>query len=332
MINKKSIETNFRCNICDKFYASKSSLCHHNKKFHIIPDNTSIILDNTLDNTSIILDNTSIKYNQNKKYNCSNCNKLFNNYQNRWKHEKLCNNKINNDFLIEENKSLKEEITEIKKLLLQNAKIHPKTLQKINKQLINNTNTINNITNNTINNTTNNTLNNNINITYVKFGNEKLSQLLTKKEMTKIINKVRSSVEESIKMVHFNNKRPEYKNILITNMKDNLAYIFNGKKFEVVSKDSALNNLFNDHMCNIECFLDDNNIEETFKNRQLFNFRREINGESKNYDISNYKAYKINEIKQLIYNNSSSKLLKKLNSLKLEEKIIEENISESSNN
>ena len=52
-------------------------------------------------------------------------------------HQKnYCKNKTND--IMEENKSLKEEIIEIKKLLLQNAKIHPKTLQKINKQLINN--------------------------------------------------------------------------------------------------------------------------------------------------------------------------------------------------
>ena len=316
MINKKSIETNFRCNICNKFYASKSSLCHHNKKFHsvnptILPQNPTILPQKIIE--------------------CNYCKKIFSRNDSLKRHNKICKNKnLNNDTKFED---FKNNILEI----LKTMKVHPKKLQKINKDLLtfttnniinnttntNNTNNTNNTTNNTINNTTNNTLNNNINITYIKFGNEKLSQLLSKKEMKKIINKVRSSVEESIKLVHFNDKRPEYKNILITNMKDNLAYVFNGKKFEVVSKDSALNNLFNDHMCNIECFLDDNNIEETFKNKQLFNFRREINGESKNYDISNYKAYKINEIKQLIYNNSSSKLLKKLNSLELEEKVLE---------
>jgi hypothetical protein len=46
-------------------------------------------------------------------------------------------------------------------------------------------------------------------------------------------------------------------------MKDNLVYIFNGKKFETASKEIILNNLFNDHISNIECFIEDNNIEET---------------------------------------------------------------------
>jgi len=49
----------------------------------------------------------------------------------------------------------------------------PKTLQKINTQNNNNINNINNIQNN------------NINVTYVKFGNEKLSEILSEKEMKK---------------------------------------------------------------------------------------------------------------------------------------------------
>ena len=67
-------------------------------------------------------------------------------------------------------------------------------------------------------------------------------------------------------MVHFNNERPQYKNIFITNMRDNLAYIFNGNKFEVKTKEYVLSDLLNNHLNNIESFIEDNNIEETFKN------------------------------------------------------------------
>ena len=41
-INKSSIPTNYFCNSCNKFYASQSSLCHHNKKFHKIETNNMI--------------------------------------------------------------------------------------------------------------------------------------------------------------------------------------------------------------------------------------------------------------------------------------------------
>ena len=57
-------------------------------------------------------------------------------------------------------------------ILIQSNKIHPKTLNKINNS---NNNSNNNITNN-----------NNINVTYVKFGDEKLSEILSKKEMYNI--------------------------------------------------------------------------------------------------------------------------------------------------
>ena len=33
-INKSSIPTNYFCTICNKFYATHSSLCNHNKKFY----------------------------------------------------------------------------------------------------------------------------------------------------------------------------------------------------------------------------------------------------------------------------------------------------------
>ena len=79
---------------------------------------------------------------------------------------------------------------------MKNCKIHPKTLQKINKQLINN-----NINNGTINNITNNgTINNNINI--VKFGSENIKDNLNEKEILKILNSRYGAIEESIKEVH----------------------------------------------------------------------------------------------------------------------------------
>ncbi len=42
------------------------------------------------------------------------------------------------------------------------------------------------------------------------------------------------SLEESIKMVHFNKDRPEFKNIYITNLKDEYAYTYDGSKFNVI--------------------------------------------------------------------------------------------------
>jgi hypothetical protein len=119
-------------------------------------------------------------------------------------------------------------------------------------------------------------------------------------------------------MVHINDNRPQYKNIFITNMRDNVAHIFNGNKFEVKSKDYVVSDLLNTHLGNIESFIEDNNIDQTFKNRHLFKLIRELNGDDINKDNPNYKNYKLNNIKQLIYNNSDKLLLKNLNKLELQ--------------
>jgi len=137
--------------------------------------------------------------------------------------------------------------------------------------------------------------------------------------MDKILSQVRLSIEESIKLVHFNDKRPQYKNVFITNMKDNLAYIFNGNKFQVESKDYVLYDLLNNHLGNIESYINDNNIEETLKNKNLFQFMKDVNDGAPIYGFSNYKHHKLDKIKQFIYNNTYKTLLKKLNKLELNE-------------
>jgi hypothetical protein len=334
-----------RCIICNKNYSSQSSLCNHNKKFHNINTNLKYNQNNLNNNpTNLNIINTDV--NDHKKYNCNKCNKEFGKYQHRWRHEKICkNNKINLEI------NNKAEIIEIKNILKEilekNCKIHHKKLDKINKQLINSNNIIN--SNNTISNSTINNINN----TYVKFGNEQLSSLLTKNDMLKIINKQCLCIEESIikkikdfliinedkikiidfyfsesiKSVHFNKNLPEYNNIFITNMKDTIAYIFDGSRFILTTKDEVINDLYNTHLENIEQFLEDAKIPEN-KYSKISKFLETLNDDEKcfidgtnnNKKYNNYKAYKLIAIKNLIYNASDHKLLKKLNSMELKEK------------
>jgi hypothetical protein len=87
---------------------------------------------------------------------CNYCKKIFSRTDSLKRHQNICKSKADN---LTETDKLKSELTEVKKYLhniLKLHKMHPKTFQKINNQLINN------------NNTTNNTINNNINITYVQ--------------------------------------------------------------------------------------------------------------------------------------------------------------------
>mgnify|MGYP000926487724 FL=1 len=203
--------SDFVCKICNKSYSSYQSLWNHNNKFH----NTSV-----KENVKVVKEN--VKDVKESKYRCNICNKQFSCRQSKYEHQKNVCNKINNKISIIDNKfeEFKNSILDI----LKSNKMHPKTFQKINKQLLNNNinNTTNNIinNNNTINNITNNTINNNI--TYVKFGDEKLSEILSEREMLIILNECRLSVEKSIKLTHFNDNRPELKNIIITNLQNNM--------------------------------------------------------------------------------------------------------------
>ena len=168
-------------------YASKSSLCIHNKKFH--PKN--VASHNTLDNTSIIPDNTS----DNTFYYCKCCKKKFNNYQNRWKHKKICKEKNTNN------------------------------LTTIN----NNTNIIsNNITTTTTNNTLNNTNNITNNIT-ITIGKEDLSYL-TIKDIVEMIKRGFCCELEYISKVHQNPDAPQNHNIIFSNLRSGLIKIFDDTK------------------------------------------------------------------------------------------------------
>lgn len=226
-----------KCNICNKMYSSYKSLWNHNKKYHTI-----IPMKNPQKST--ILSQNSTILPQKSTLNCVYCDKKLSRIDSLKRHEQICKNKddINKDNIIE---GLQKDFLELKNKfndVLQNCKIHPKTLQKINKQLINNV-----INNGTINNTVN----------IVKFGSEDLADIFTEKEMIKIYNRKMCSIEESIKTLHFNDNRPEYKNMYITNLKDPYAYIFDGTHFIAIPKDDLLEELINNHFENIECSLDD---------------------------------------------------------------------------
>jgi len=334
--NKSTDE--YVCNICKKTYKNRSGLWKHMNKhnlemssksnskndFIVIHESSNKI--ETLNEQEISQINEKIIEKEIKtinKYECKKCHKIFKFKQGKWKHEQKCNfieskkddeteiNKIKNkmDELIKENIEIKKQILD---LINKKAKIHPKTLQKINKQLINSNN-------NTI-----------INNTFVKFGNLSYDGLLTDKQQREILNKQYLSLEESIKQIHFNKDFPEYSNIYITNMKDDIAYIFNGEKFISVRKNDMLTQLIDMHIDEINISFEKNKdkLREKYIDR-LEKFLSDLNNsytkyidESNQRTYPNYKAYKINAIKLLIYNESDAKKLSELTdgSIKLIEK------------
>ena len=316
------------CKYCNKKYASYKSRWNHTNKFHTLHEgNVEKIVENVennVENVEIIKINRSLT--------CEFCNKLFNLRSTKSHHKKTCKMINNNNTIIkidqleEKNKELENTINEMKKqfslIIKEKGKMHHKTLQKINNQL-----------NNNINNSSNNNINNGkiINNTFVKFGDLEYQKILNNNQIKQILNKQFLSLEESIKQIHFNEKLPEYSNFFITNMKDDLAYIFNGNQFISVRKNEMIHELIDIHTKEINLSLEKNknNLNDKYVNR-LEKFLDMLNDDDTQFTDNNnqrtypsYKAYKINSLKLLIYNESDKKKLDLLNTIKLEEKIEE---------
>jgi hypothetical protein len=298
---------NFHCNICNKSYKNKSGKWKHDKKYHYnlspnsanfppkfrqIPPNSANLHQNNTTNLQSNLQSNLLE--------CKYCNNTFTRKDSLVKHYNRCKIKKENtdEFKKENIEELKEAIKkDIINDIMKNCKIHPKTLQKINKQLINNTN---------------NGIINNINI--VKFGSENIKDILNEKEIINILNQHYSAIEESIKTVHFNDQKPEYKNIYITNLRDNLAYIYNGNNYEAVQKTSVINKLIDDHVYNIEVSLENYKHKLSEKSAKVLekliekinDEQTKINDYNHEKEYKNFKAFKINEIKLLIYNESKN--------------------------
>ncbi len=123
---------------------------------------------------------------------CKYCNEKFKFRQCRWRHEQKC--KIKDNIKIENNK-LRALCAQAGTIRSQKYEIE--LLKNNNNQIITTNNNTN--TKNSNNNNNNNNINNTINI--VKFGTEKLSEILNENEMLKITEFINNSVNESIKRV-----------------------------------------------------------------------------------------------------------------------------------
>jgi hypothetical protein len=174
------------CKLCNKYYKSRQSLWNHTNNYHNTNDNKMTTNDNNNDNIMTTNDNIMTT---NSNCICKFCNKILSHRNSRWKHEQKCNKQRLKESENLENKLIETESKinamsqQIAQLLNEKAKIHPKTLQKINKNLINN------INNGTI-----------INNTFVKFGKVELSSILNTKEILSILNQPFISIEETTKL------------------------------------------------------------------------------------------------------------------------------------
>jgi hypothetical protein len=308
----KSNHSNHICDICDKEYTHRQNLWRH-KRTHINhncaflhPDNSKSPPDNSKsppDNSKSPPDNSKSNFNN---LSCKYCNKKFTRIDNLTRHiNSRCSKKQENNLedtikkqtdelnqlkllMFEQSTQLKSIISE---LINKNCKVHHKTLQKINKQLNGDHNTINeNINKGTINNTYN----------IIGLGHENLTDVFSKKEKLNILKYRFNSLPQLVEYAHFNDKYPQFKNILITNTQNNLAYKYDTKKkqFVAVNKDELLEDIVDERMCDINSFYEELEEELDTKTKEILDKVKD--------KIENEPAYKLlkkQDIKLIIYNN-----------------------------
>ena len=105
---------------------------------------------------------------------------------------------------------------------------------------------------------------------------------------------------ELVEYTHFNDKYPQFKNILITNTQNTLAYKFDTKKkqFIAVNKDELLDDIVDERMCDINSFYEEleNNLDD--KTKEII---EKVKDKIENDPA--YKELKKKDIKLIIYNN-----------------------------
>ncbi len=215
-------------------------------------------------------------------------------------------------------KDQEKEILKLKLKLERSKKADVVTLRQLNKLLLERKeeyqNYINNLNNNgTIYNGSNvqNIVNN---IQLIGFGKEEdIVETLTNKEKKLIIDSKYKCLEKFVEIVNCG-KYDKFKNIIVTNIKDNYMYRFDESKsqFVLASKDETIKCLIDNRIYDLETIYDEllekNKLDDKTKDI-IEKFINKLNDDKTKYTDEEghihetYKNYKINEIKLILYNN-----------------------------
>jgi hypothetical protein len=293
----------FICNVCKKEYKSYQSLWNHNHKYHTTNNKHLSASDKHENQQLSAFDKQNIN-----KLACKYCKKIFKHLQSRWRHEKTCNTKKQNEI---ENNTYKQELQKLKKDV-EKLKNHKPTKKVIN---INNGVIANSNTN------SNNNLNNNSNnkkITINKTGTENILEL-NDTEVTDIFNKEIEGVIKLIELLNFNERLPSNHSFCTTALESSYLSTYNTKT-NTIDKDRKkyfFDELFTKAVERQEILYTNN------KNKFKSSKRKQIED-----NIENLKA-----IKNSDFNNKIIKeLMKKLNLLTYNKRTVIQNTWSNNNN
>lgn len=297
------------CKFCFKKYKSYASRSNHYRKYHQKNINEN---DDSLKKTINDLEVPEVKLEVKSSLCCKHCNKKFNFIQARWAHEKICTTRTQLIITRDEYDKIKKAISENDELKKQMDELRKQVEKIMNDKstIIKKSKTINNNCNNTTN--TNNIQNNNIqnNINIVQLGSENLSEILTKDEKLTILGEKWMSLEYMLKYIHFNDKFPQFKNIAITNQKNNLAQIYDAKeqKFILMNKDELIDKVIEERSCDIYFFYEElaNQIDDNTRDvaEKLVDI---VNKDRNKTENKEFVTKKKENVKLIIFNNSDKK-------------------------
>ena len=158
-------------------------------------------------------------------YKCNRCDKVFSRQDNLKRHQsKYCNEKNSTNDL----KNMLEVMNE-------KYEIEKKELKDQINLLLNKVGNI------SVNNTTNNTTINNT-IVLNNYGHEDLSHISTALK-NKLLKIPYGMIPKIIEHIHFNEEKPENKNIILSNSRDNKIKVFSGNKWVFKDKNETIDDL-----------------------------------------------------------------------------------------
>ena len=218
-------------------------------------------------------------------HTCKYCNKQFKHHSSLSKHIKYSCKKSNDEdlkelvrLLNEQNQTKDQQINEI---LEQNKKMQ-KQIDKLTNKL-----QIQNIHN------TNNTIHYNIKL--LNYNQTDYSHL-TEVDYMKCIKDCNYCVKSLIEKVHFNDEKPENKNIYISNIKNKYIMMYKNNKWQLVDRKNQMDDLYDYNEVMLENWYDE------YKDKypeMIRSFERYLNNKDDNNILNDVK----DEILLMLYNN-----------------------------
>ena len=121
----------------------------------------------------------------------------------------------------------------------------------------------------------NTTINNTQNIQLNSYGNEDLSHISDTLK-TQLLKGPYSMIPKLIEAVHFNDNKPENKNILLTNKNDNKIKVFSGNKWIYKNKNETLNKLVDGKYFILDTHFENMCNKLEYKNKNIYDKFRTI--------------------------------------------------------